>query len=407
MNLARAALRRRHNWIAGAHALIVLLGLSVGAEAEPARRVVLVIPEAIGPIATEALTRVRGELQAARFEVVTEIVAANVDRRATVEREVRKGNARAAFGIFFGTGGAEIWVTDAVTGRTAVQTLPLDAAAPERRAAVLAVKAVDLLKATLAELWMGSPVAPLPASAPTPTSTPVASSPLPASAPNVSPPTPGSTPPASAPSTSPDSQPIRERRSNRAASPTETGDLIASRDESESPEPPLVSRFEIAVGAGWLAAGNASSWAPLVALSLFDGRIGARLVASGFGPSVAVQTADVGSARLAQTLGLAEVVVRQPFGRYFETTASLGAGGYRIAVDGSGDQGFQGSSTSVWSPVAGGGVGAALTLSRLTIAVDARVLAATTATVVRLDGDEVARVGRPLVWIGSSVGVRL
>lgn len=185
---------------------------------------------------------------------------------------------------------------------------------------------------------------------------------------------------------------------------TETGDVIAGGDESS---PPLVSRFEIAAGAGWLAAGNASSWAPLVTLSLFDGRIGGRLVASGFGPSVAVQTANVGSARLAQALGLAEVVVRQPFGRYFETTASLGAGGYRIAVDGSGDQGFQGSSTSVWSLVAGGGVGAALTLSRLTIAVDARVLAATTATVVRLDGDEVARVGRPLVWIGSSVGVRL
>ena len=401
MNPARAALRRRHNWIAGTHALIVLLGLSVSADAEPARRVVLVVPSSIGPIATEALTRVRGELQAARFEVVTQVVAADVDRRATVEREVRKGNARAAFGIFFGTGVAEIWVTDAVSGRTAVQMLPLDAATPERRAAVLAVKAVDLLKATLAEIWIGSPVAPLPAAGPAPTSTPVAvASPPAASAPVASPPAP-------APSASPIFRPARERRSSGATNPTETGDLIAGGDEPESPAPPLVSRFEIAAGAGWLAAGNASSWAPLVALSLFDGRIGGRLVASGFGPSVAVQTANVGSARLAQALGLAEVVVRQPFGRYFETTASLGAGGYRIAVEGTGDQGFQGSSSSVWSLVAGGGVGAALTLSRLTIAVDARVLAATTATVVRLDGEEVARVGRPLVWIGSSVGVRL
>jgi hypothetical protein len=183
--------------------------------------------------------------------------------------------------------------------------------------------------------------------------------------------------------------------------------VTAGNGEADSSPPRFVSRVEIAAGAGWLAAGNASGWAPLVALSVFDGRIGGRLIAIGLGPAVSVETAAVGSARLIQGFGLAEFVVRQPFGRYFETTASLGAGGYRIAVDGSGDQGFQGNSASVWSLVAGGGVGAALTVRRLTIAFDARVLAATTTTVVRLDGDEVARVGRPLVWVGSSVGVRL
>jgi hypothetical protein len=384
MNRACAALRRRHGRITGVRAMIVLLGLSLRAQAEPARRVVLVVPGAIGTIATEALTRVRGELQAARFEVITEVVAADVDRRATVEREVRRGNARAAFGIFFGGGGAEIWVTDAVSGRTAVQMLPLDTASPERRAAVLAVKAVDLLKATLAEIWISSPPAPLPAVPPTPA--PLAASP---------------------PPTAPSPQPVRESGSTDAGISTETGTVIARAAESAPSEPRLVSRFQIAAGAGWLAAGNASRWAPLVALSVFDGRIGGRLVAIGFGPAVAVETADVGSARLTQALALAEVVVRQPFGRYFETTACLAAGGYRVAVEGSGDQGFQGNSASVWSLVAGGGVGAALTVRRLTVAVDARVLAATTATVVRLDGDEVARVGRPLVWIGGSVGVRL
>lgn len=387
MNLARAALCRRHSWITGARALIALLGLSTAAQGDPARRVVLVVPGAIGPIATEALTRVRGELQAARFEVITEVVAADVDRRATVEREVRKGHARAAFGIFFGTGLAEIWVTDAVSGRTAVQMFPLDSAAPERRGAVLAVKAVDLLKANLAEIWIGSP-----APVPPPTTRPVVVAPAPV------------TPP---PAPAGESRSTRPAKATDDATSTETGAVIAPAEEPESPSPPLVSRFELAAGAGWLAAGNASHWAPLVALSAFDGRIGGRLVATGFGPAVAVATSDVGSARLEQALGLAEVVVRQPFGRHFETTASLGAGGYRIAVDGNGDQGFQGNSASVWSLVAGGGVGAALTSRRLTVALDARVLAATTTTVVRLDGDEVARVGRPLVWIGSSLGVRL
>jgi hypothetical protein len=382
MNLARAALRRRHSRIAGLSVLVAALGLSGVPQAEPARRVVLVVPGAMGPIATEALTRVRGELQAARFEVVTEVVSVDVDRRATVEREVRKGNARAAFGIFFGTGVAEIWVTDAVSGRTAVQMLPLDAAAPERRAAVLAVKAVDLLKATLAEIWIGSPLPALPPPTPPPIVAP--------------PPVAGSSP-----------EPARVARETSAGGVTEAGDVTAGPGEAESSAPRFVSRVEIAAGAGWLAAGNASGWAPLVALSVFDGHIGGRLVAIGLGPAVSVETSNVGSARLAQALGLAEIVVRQPFGRYFETTASLSAGGYRIAVDGSGDQGFEGNSATVWSLVAGGGVGAALTVRRVAIAFDARVLAATTTTVVRLGGDEVARVGRPLVWVGGSVGVRL
>jgi hypothetical protein len=57
--------------------------------------------------------------------------------------------------------------------------------------------------------------------------------------------------------------------------------------------------------------------------------------------------------------------------------------------------------------VGGGGVGAALRFSRLSIAVDARVLLSATATEVRIGGEEVLRAGRPITWIGSSLGVRL
>jgi hypothetical protein len=387
MNLARAALRRRHRGIAGAFGLIVLgvLLQTTRARAEPARRVVLVIPGAIGPVATEALTRVRGELQAARFEVITEVVAADVDRRAAVEREVRRGNARAAFGIFFGGGSAEIWVTDAATGRSAVQTLPLDAASPERRAAVLAVKAVDLLKATLAEIWINPPVAPLPGPVPVAPASPVAVSPRPA----------------------PPSVPTAETGSNEVGA-SRAGEMSVRSEEPEPRSQPLVSRVEIAAGAGWLSAGSTSSWAPQAAVSVFDGRIGGRLVASGYGTAVTVESAGIGSARFTQSFGVAEVVVRQPFGRYFETTASVGGGAYRISGSAIGDDPIQqGHSGSTWSPVVGGGVGAAITLRRLTIAFDARVLEATTSTSVRIAGDQVAEVGRPLIWLGSSIGVRL
>jgi hypothetical protein len=392
MNLARAALRRRHRGIAGAlGALVLVMRILIPTArvcAEPARRVVLVVPGAIGPVATEALTRVRGELQAARFEVITEVVAADADRRAAVEREVRRGNARAAFGIFFGGGSAEIWVTDAATGRSAVQTLPLDAGSPERRAAVVAVKAVDLLKATLAEIWINPPVTPLPAPAPAPA---------------------GETSPSVAVTSPPTATPAPEARSTDAGGARAgASDVRVGIEEPSPPSPPLVSRVEIAAGAGWLSAGSTSSWAPQTAVSVFDGRIGVRLVASGYGTAVTVESAGIGSVRFKQAFGVGEVVVRQPFGRFFETTASLGGGVYRISGSAVGDDQIQqGHSDSIWSPVVGGGVGAAVTLRRLTIAFDARVLEATTSTSVRIAGDQVALVGRPLIWLGSSIGVRL
>ncbi len=120
----------------------------------------------------------------------------------------------------------------------------------------------------------------------------------------------------------------------------------------------------------------------------------------------------MGSARVAYGLALAELAVRQPFGSHFETTASLSAGSARLAVDGSGavapdGHSSVGHSQRVWSAVGGGGVGAAVLISRLTIAVDARVLVSATEAEVQIVGAEALRVGRPLFSVGGSLGVRL
>jgi hypothetical protein len=398
MKLARAALGGRTVRAAFAGALLAGLASGATADAESARRVVLVVPEAPGAVATEALARVRGELQAARFEVETDVVGNNVERRATVERALRKADARASFGIFFGSGVAEIWVSDSVSGRTVVQTLPLSAAAPERRAAVLAVKAVDLLKATLAEVWVATPIAPPPAPI-GPPPVPVApprTPPVPAASPPVPPP-PTPPPPPLAPAPYVEAEDQRETRSTP---------VVMETAREEQPERPLGRRLDLAVGVGWIGAGSVSTWAPLVALSAFSGHVGGRVIATGFGSSSEV-TQTSGSARVAYGLLLAELAVRQPFGSHFETTASLSAGSARFAVDGSGIMPAVGHSPRVWSAVGGGGVGAAVLLSRFTIAVDARVLVSATETEVQIGGDEVLRVGRPLFSIGGSLGVRL
>jgi hypothetical protein len=394
MMLARAALRGRGRGVAGAGALLATLMLTSTAtlRAESARRVVLVVPEAPGAVATEALARVRGELGAARFEVETDVAANNVDRRSTIERALRKADARAAFGIFFGAGVAEIWVSDSVSGRTVVQTLPLSSAAPERRATVLAVKAVDLLKATLAEVWVAPPPAP------------------PSSAAAVSTPPPPAPRSAAEPAASP---PRAEMQTPAPRVELTEGELRPTPivvERQLRPEPAPTGRagrgVDLAAGVAWIGAASVSNWAPLLAVSAFSGHVGGRVLAAGFGSSTTL-TQPSGSARVAYGLALAELAARQPIGRHFETTASLSAGATRLSIDGSGATGFDGSSARVWSAVGGGGVGGAALISRLTIAIDARVLVSTTAAEVHINGQDVLRAGRPLFSISGSVGVRL
>jgi hypothetical protein len=151
-----------------------------------------------------------------------------------------------------------------------------------------------------------------------------------------------------------------------------------------------------------------SNWAPLVAVSAFSGHVGGRLVATGLGSSTELMQ-SAGTARVAYGLALAELAARQPFGRHFETTASLSAGAARLAIDGMAAAGSsdQARSGRLWSAIGGGGVGAAVSISRLTIAVDARVLLLATSTDVRVDEQVVLPAGRPLFCIGASLGVRL
>jgi hypothetical protein len=404
MMLARAALRGRGRRVAGAGALVAALTLVASARAESARRVVLVVPEAPGAVATEALARVRGELGAARFEVETDVVPHNVDRRTTVERALRKADARAAFGIFFGAGVAEIWVSDSVSGRTVVQTLPLSTAAPERRATVLAVKAVDLLKATLAEVWVAAPSVATPKPGP-PTPTPAPQDKEPAAPPRAA--EPAVPPPAPSAAEPPPPPPARvEETATPARSAAVASGEGAPPASDETPARAPGRRLDLAVGAGWIGAGSISTWAPLLALAAYSGRAGARLIATGFGSSTEL-TQMGGTARLAYGLAFAELAARQPFGSHFETTASVSAGAARLAIDGTGDAGYQGSSARVWSAVGGGGVGAAVLFARLTVTLDARVLMAATSTEVRIAGAEVVQAGRPIIWIGGALGVQL
>jgi hypothetical protein len=127
--------------------------------ADPQHRVVVARPASADAVTVEALARVTGELKAAGFETVSILVEPGVDERTTVETIGRDVNPVAAFAIFpgpksSGQATAEIWVSDRQKGTATVQRMRVDPQDADRSAAVLAVYAVELLKASLVELWV-------------------------------------------------------------------------------------------------------------------------------------------------------------------------------------------------------------------------------------------------------------
>ncbi len=110
--------------------------------------VVLLQPPAPSLFLKESLSRLEGELRAAGFRVVR-ITKGALESRVALERAVASSKAQA--GIYLervdDRARAEIWVSDTLTGKLSIR--PLDAGDSP---AVLAVRAVELLRASLLEL---------------------------------------------------------------------------------------------------------------------------------------------------------------------------------------------------------------------------------------------------------------
>ena len=333
------------------------------------RRVLLVTADLGAEIAPAVVTRLRGELRAARFEMDVATVAADAPRRGTVEELAAHGGATAALGIFFSAGRVEMWAADANAGRTLMQNLPLDVGTPERRAAIVAVKAVDLLKATLAEIW---PTVPTPAGATVVSDdrrTPGAPAPAPQEVPAV-----------------------------------EASDVVVIA------EPPAATdRFSISAGAGWQQAGGVRGWAPTLALSaaVGAGPLAIRLALSALGQSAIVAATDGNSAVLAQEIGLAELLLWSRAWHRLRAALAIGAGAHHLSVEGRPVPGFVGLSHDLWSFATAAGVGVSLDLpSHLMLALDARAIETWPATRVHISDTQTAGIGRPIVWIALGAGVR-
>ncbi|MES1210128.1 MAG: hypothetical protein ABUS79_29685, partial [Pseudomonadota bacterium] len=207
--------------------LIALLGAaSARAQSSSDRRLAFLVrgtpPDALG---AEVVARLRGELRAARFEVEPVAQPDEGTAREVVERAARASGVLAAMGVFFDAGAPEVWVADARSGRTMVEPL-IDPAGDERRANALAAKAVDLLRALLAEIPMEQPHEPL---------------------------------------------------VTVVVPPQPPAGVVATVSEAHRSEPIVVA------GVGWLRAGSAGTLAPALSLTVARDHLGARLAVSGLG----------------------------------------------------------------------------------------------------------------------------
>jgi hypothetical protein len=126
-------------------------------------RVALVRASSSDRVLREASTRVRAELIDAGFEVV-EVDRPPDDPRSEVEATDASSFATIAMNRVANGAFADVWISDHVTGKTVVRRLEVGAG--PNATAVLAIRALELLRASLLEVAVKAPPSEPPMSAP-------------------------------------------------------------------------------------------------------------------------------------------------------------------------------------------------------------------------------------------------
>ncbi|XXY21617.1 hypothetical protein WME88_18545 [Sorangium sp. So ce216] len=336
--------------LAGALTLL-LCAASPAASGEPAR-VVLVQPGADDPSISEALIRIRGELVADGFDVeLLDAQSASAPRPAMDDAGQQAGSA-ALIGLFLAPDGqaAELWVVDPRTNKTLVRRIDTRGEAPEHIAELLAVRAVELLRASLLELLMSSRRSAVPAAAPPPSKV---------------------SPQVSRPAERPLDQPSR-----RSMWGVELGGGLLASPGGIGPALLLVARLRVA---------------PLGPSGPLEARLS--LAGLGMAPRVA---GPQGSATVQQRFGLVELAALPWPELRLRPRFSVGLGALHVAVDGEASWPYRGVHSAQWAFAADAGAGVELGIARrLDVVVEAHALVAHPYPVVRFVETEAARGARP------------
>ena len=316
---------------------------TLAAEAGWASTVVLVRPANPTAITAEALVRMHGELVSAGFDVEIKAATAGADARTSLEQAASVENVGAVVALLGDStpGSVEVWVIDRVTGKSVVRRVPSQ---PEsgRAAEILAIRAIELLRASLLEIAMAGgrepPIVPKPP-------------------------------------------------------PAEVTRFVEHALESRKP-----SRFAIEVGGIGVASfdGVGPALLPMLRLDLALGRyVLMRVTLAGLGTRSHVE-ASSGSAEVAEQFGLLEAGVRLRPRKRWQPLFFLGAGARYTSAEGRASGLYQGETAGLWSFVADAGTGLRLSLSsRFEIALEVHAQLAQPYPAIRFPDSQTATAGRP------------
>jgi hypothetical protein len=329
------------------------------ARAAPAKVALLREPSPT-PSGQKTLTRLRAELVAAGFEV-TEIERQGDDAREAAEAEPGVEGVFATVAIVprsGSSGSADIWVADRVTGKTVVRRVEARPGTGRDVASILAVRAVELLQASLLEALEPPPrdEGPAAAAAAAPSPEPRPTAPLPA-------------------------------------------DVSAWMKARRAPSEP---RFGLQAGLGVIHSfdGIGPAFLPVLGLSY---RLTPALVAAvrAGGPAFAADLQAPGGT-IAVRQGFAALELAYEFALSSPTLRPfvVGAvGAYHLDVVGAATPPYQGESDDLFAVMIAAGPGARLRLGeRVALLADARLLILAPQPVVRAAEQTVATMSRPSLF---------
>jgi hypothetical protein len=381
--------------------LVILLLTSISVTAYAAPRVALVTPANGDATVREAATRMRAELRAAGFEVIELEAGAGVDPRAQVEKAAPDARPFATVLIVPAASGAaaEIWVADHLTAKTLVRRVVARRTRGARPASALAIRALELLRASLLEVETGTP----------PESDEAASGPVP---PEVTrwvehPPPPPREPEQETPVKTPGTTPAKTQ-----APPEDerVSAVAAPEDQPEVPQrpwAPMIEHAGVEIGGGVLysVGGLQPAFAPVVR-AWFRLAHGLSVRGSFAGPALGPDLrAAAGVASLHQelaTVDLAYIIALPP--RWLVPLVSVGGGVLHIHVEGDASAPYAGTTANAWSAIFDAGAGLGIRpFESFALLLDGHAFLAAPRPVIAL-GNATTSAGRPAL-LGSLTGV--
>ncbi|WP_438010352.1 hypothetical protein WME89_17945 [Sorangium sp. So ce321] len=315
---------------------------------------VLVQPGPADPSVSEALIRIRGELVADGFDVELLDAQSASAPRPTMDDAGQQAGSAALIGLFLAPDGqaAELWVVDPRTNKTLVRRIDTRGEAREHIAEVLAVRAVELLRASLLELLMSSRRSAAPAAAPP---------------------------------------------------PSNASRQVSGQAERSLDQPSRRSMWGVELGGGLLASpgGIGPALLPVARLRFAPpGPIEGRLSLAGLGTAPRV-AGPQGSATVEQRFGLVELAALPWPELRLRPRFSVGLGALHVAVDGEASWPYRGAHSAQWAFAADAGAGVEFGIvQRIDVVVEAHALVAHPYPVVRFVETEAAHGARPAL-LGS------